>query len=141
MAINEPVFVDTIGWVALLNKDDQLHVQAVALWQQLEKLHRLLVSTDWILAETGNGLARTAARVKFGHLVQMFRKSPHSQLIAIDGELFQKALDLYSLAADKTWGLVDCASFVVMRQQGIVEAVTADHHFEQAGFRCLLQGS
>jgi predicted nucleic acid-binding protein len=37
------------------------------------------------------------------------------------------------------WSLVDCASFVVMRQQGIVEALTTDHHFEQAGFVRLLK--
>lgn len=38
---------------------------------------------------------------------------------------------------DKQWGLVDCISFVVMRERGIDEALTADHHFVQAGFRAL----
>lgn len=40
---------------------------------------------------------------------------------------------------DKNWSLVDCASFVVMRKHGILEALTADHHFEQAGFVRLLK--
>jgi len=30
--------------------------------------------------------------------------------------------------------LPDCISFTVMRDSGIAEALTADHHFEQAGF-------
>ncbi len=40
---------------------------------------------------------------------------------------------------DKEWSLVDCASFVVMQQRGIFEALTSDHHFEQAGFVRLLK--
>jgi predicted nucleic acid-binding protein len=40
---------------------------------------------------------------------------------------------------DKEWSLVDCASFVVMQHRSIVEALTADHHFEQAGFVRLLK--
>jgi predicted nucleic acid-binding protein len=50
----------------------------------------------------------------------------------------ERALQLYAERADKTWGLVDCASFVVMTEQGMTEAFTTDRHFEQAGFRCLL---
>jgi uncharacterized protein len=36
------------------------------------------------------------------------------------------------------WSLTDCISFAVMSQQGLAEALTADHHFEQAGFVVLL---
>ena len=37
------------------------------------------------------------------------------------------------------WSLTDCISFVVMRQYEIGEALTADRHFEQAGFTILLK--
>ena len=40
---------------------------------------------------------------------------------------------------DKEWSLVDCASFVIMKQRGVTEALTTDHHFEQAGFVRLLK--
>ncbi len=36
-------------------------------------------------------------------------------------------------------GLVDCISFVVMRERNIEAALTADEHFIQAGFRALLR--
>jgi predicted nucleic acid-binding protein len=39
---------------------------------------------------------------------------------------------------DKEWGIVDCFSFEVMRIRGMRFALTADHHFEQAGFIALL---
>jgi len=40
---------------------------------------------------------------------------------------------------DKEWSLVDCASFLVMRDEDIELALTADHHFEQMGFTALLR--
>jgi len=42
------------------------------------------------------------------------------------------------LFADKEWGITDCYSFAVMRSLGVNAALTADHHFEQAGFDALL---
>ena len=39
---------------------------------------------------------------------------------------------------DKEWGITDCISFVVMQDLGLVEALTTDEHFKQAGFRSLL---
>jgi predicted nucleic acid-binding protein len=46
---------------------------------------------------------------------------------------------LYHLRPDKQWSLTDCISFLVMSEEGITEALTADHHFEQAGFVALLK--
>lgn len=136
---NEAVFVDTSGWIALLSVDDILHGQAIDSLKELAASARPLVTTDWVLAETGNGLARLPARDKFVLAVERFMRSGHSQLVRISPETFRQALDLYAQVADKTWGLVDCASFVVMRHAGIHEALTVDRHFSQAGFQCLLE--
>jgi hypothetical protein len=35
---------------------------------------------------------------------------------------------------DKEWSLTDCISFVAMNERNITDALTSDHHFEQAGF-------
>jgi len=39
---------------------------------------------------------------------------------------------------DKTWGLTDCMSMVIMQEQELFIAATADEHFVQAGYRALL---
>ncbi|KAF5428591.1 hypothetical protein C5S39_11130 [Candidatus Methanophagaceae archaeon] len=51
----------------------------------------------------------------------------------------QRAIDFYRDREDKEWGLTDCISFIVMGDQGLTDALTADEHFEQAGFRALLR--
>jgi predicted nucleic acid-binding protein len=38
----------------------------------------------------------------------------------------------------KDWGLTDCISFVVMKDNGLSDALTTDSHFQQTGFQALL---
>jgi predicted nucleic acid-binding protein len=52
--------------------------------------------------------------------------------------MFARAFELYRSHLDKSWGLIDCVSFIVMRDFGLTEFLTADKHFEQAGFSALL---
>jgi uncharacterized protein len=49
-------------------------------------------------------------------------------------------MELFGDRPDKDWSLTDCISFIVMEERRITEALTGDHHFEQAGFRALLAG-
>ena len=138
MPSRNAVFLDTNGWIALLNADDQFHAQAAKHLRDCEVAHRPLITTDWVLAETGNGLARVPPRTKVVRAVEIFLASPSSRLVRVDGELFRDALAMYGRTDDKSWGLVDCASFVVMGRERIEDALTTDRHFGQAGFRCLL---
>ena len=140
MASN-PVFLDSNGWVALLNTRDPLHAQASALLRELGRTGRPIVRTDWIVAETGNGLARTPARTKLREAVARFQRSPQFRIVSVSQDPMERALKLYSERADKTWGLVDCASFTVMSDAGNFDTFTTDRHFEQAGFTCLLPAS
>jgi predicted nucleic acid-binding protein len=67
------------------------------------------------------------------------KNSPYVDIIHVDAQLDSQAWDLLVERSDKEWSLVDCTSFVVMRRAGIVEALTTDRHFEQAGFVRLLK--
>jgi len=53
--------------------------------------------------------------------------------------LFLSALAHFKKYSDKSWGLVDCVSFIVMQQKGIAHALTADRHFEQVGFIAMMR--
>ena len=60
-------------------------------------------------------------------------------IIPASQELFDAGIELYSGRPDKSWPLTDCISFVVMKSYGLTDALTGDHHFEQAGFKALMK--
>jgi uncharacterized protein len=78
-------------------------------------------------------------RPRLTAFIEGLKASPHVDIVHVDPTLDAQAWQLFTERPDKGWSLVDCASFVVMRQRGILEAFTTDHHFEQAGFVCLLK--
>lgn len=135
------VFLDTQGWLALLNSADGLHANADRVWRDLGGRGYQVVLTDWVVAETGNGLARSQIKNRFAEAVQLIDRSVRSELIFVNQALLRRALEMYERHQDKSWGLVDCASFIVMADASITEAFTSDRHFEQAGYRCLLPTS
>ncbi len=60
-------------------------------------------------------------------------------MVRLDADLFDRGFELYKRHTDKKWGLVDCISFVVMRDRGVMDALTTDTDFRQAGFNPLFR--
>ena len=129
-------FADTSFYVAAVNPRDALHDLAN---EQAGRLRGTIVTTEYVLVEVGNWLARSGDREVFVQLVRQVQADPRTAVVSSNSSLFQQGLDLYSHRLDKDWSLTDCISFVVMREYGLREALTADHHFEQAGFVALLK--
>lgn len=134
----KPVFADTSFYVALFGPGDVHHATAVGLSRELR---RVVVVTEFVLLELANALARASSRKLFVDLLPQLRTNPNVIVVAVSPELFARGYSLYADRADKDWSLTDCISFVVMEQEGITDALTADRHFEQAGFTALLPGS
>jgi predicted nucleic acid-binding protein len=128
----DAVVLDTGGILALLNEDDEYHASAVSVFQQFEKNNRRFVTTDLVLAEVGNSLSRPAHRAPCYRFIRALIDDAHTDVVFVDGMLFNAALAGYHAHHDKTWGLVDCVSFEVMRASKSREAFTADRHFQQA---------
>ncbi len=131
-------FVDTFYVVALVNKRDEFHEKANELVFEFD--NQPLLTTDAVLLEIGNSLARNNKQ-KSIEVISQFISAEEIEIVRLDETLFNKAFDLYKNHADKSWGLVDCISFVVMKEQNITDALTCDKHFAQAGFRALLLDS
>jgi uncharacterized protein len=130
-----PIFIDTLFVVASISPRDQYHSQAVKLAGELDG--QPLLVTDAVLLEIGNALARSH-KVQAAEVIKHFLTSQEIEVVHLTPELFGKAFDLYQAYEDKTWGLTDCISFVVMREAGVTGALTFDRHFEQAGFQVLM---
>jgi uncharacterized protein len=131
----KPVFADTVYYLALINPRDHF---AAAAAQFTADFAGAFVTTAWVLAEVANSLSRGPNRGLFVELYRDLTDDTRVTVVPPGQHLFDEAVELYSQRRDKEWSLTDCASFLVMRRYGLTDALTADHHFEQAGFTILL---
>lgn len=130
-----PRFADSFYFLALLNTRDASHAEALRSAAELLPI----VTTAWVLTEVADALAAPPNRPLVRRLIEGFRTLRTVEVIPADADLFDRGLDLYFRRPDKGWSLTDCISFVVMSDRGLTDALTGDHHFEQAGFRALLR--
>jgi uncharacterized protein len=99
----------------------------------------LRITTDWVITEIADGLSKIHDRERFMDLYRHIQLSPAIRVVPASRPLLEEAIALYASRPDKDWPLTDCVSFVVMRDEGITQALTGDQHFEQAGFTALLK--
>ena len=130
------VFADAFYFVARLNRRDQHHERVL---EYSRNLHARLLTSDWVLMEVADALAASECRVRMRDFMLHLRGLPLCEIIPASRDLLDRATDLYHQHADKEWTLTDCTSFVIMREREVREALTADRHFEQAGFVALLR--
>jgi hypothetical protein len=138
-AMANKVFLDATALIALAVPRDQHHATASALMETVLARRTKMVTTRAILLEVANYLARPKLRPAVIAALEECERDPLIEIIPLSEELFAEGFSFFCQHADKSWGLTDCISFVVMRKRGISEALTADDHFEQAGFVPLLK--
>jgi predicted nucleic acid-binding protein len=129
------LFADTSYFVALVGPADQFHKRAIEL---SESLLGHVITTEYVLVETGGMLSRPEDRHAYVNLVRDLESDPSVQIVPASQALFRTGFDLFARRPDKEWSLVDCLSFVTMKQRRLEGALTADRHFVQAGLRALL---
>lgn len=130
------VFADTFYYIALLFPNDVAHQQATAFTASLKGR---MVTTAWVLTELANAMSAPRNRIKLLAFLDHLRNDSAITIVPATQELFDEGMELYRNRPDKEWSLTDCISFVVMGRDGLTEALTGDHHFEQAGFTALLK--
>jgi hypothetical protein len=130
------LFADTSFFFAFLNLRDEHHQSAVDF---MARYHGTIVTTNWVLVELGNYLAASRYRRVFVEFVHRLCRDSRFAIISAHDVLFERGLRLYQRREDKRWSMTDCISFVVMHEQSLTNALTADHHFQQAGFEVLLK--
>ncbi len=129
-------FLDTAYVLALLNPNDIYHRQAKALLLSMQSAQEIWI-TEAVLIEIGNALARSN-RSAAAAFINSCYVTPNVRVVPVDSPLLKRAIDFYNNREDKEWGLTDRISFIVMLDCGLTEALTADEHFQQAGFKALL---
>lgn len=132
------VFLDASYPIALASPRDACHATAKVLARRLEEETTRLITTRAVLFEIGNALARARHREAAIQILDAIESDAQIEIVPVSEDLYGRAFLLYRQRRDKEWGLTDCVSFTVMRERGLSDALTADEHFRQAGFRALL---
>jgi uncharacterized protein len=127
------VFADTFYWIALLNPADTFHRVAELLPVSERIVTSLAVQLEVLDAFSSSPALRPAAI----HFWNCTTQDPQVTVVPLDGKLLADAMTLFGSRTDKAWSFTDCISFEIMRLRGIVAALSADHHFRQAGFETL----
>ena len=133
------VFADAGYWIALFNPRDQLHAKAITVSTTLQG--RPIVTSQMVLTEFLNHYAALGPpfRQRAVQVVRSLQDDADVEVVPQTDAQFTAALTLYAQRPDKEWGVTDCASFLIMQEQGITEALAHDDHFHQAGFIPLLR--
>src|SRR5919109_309850 len=108
-SVPNQIFIDTLFVIALINRRDQYHQQAVDLADQFEG-HPSLV-TDAVLLEIGNALARSYKQEAI-EIIEQFLAAEEVEVVHLTPRLFTQGFTLYKSHPDKAWGLIGCISFI-----------------------------
>jgi predicted nucleic acid-binding protein len=132
------IFADAVYWVAVANRHDQSNARVVTAMRLLGQA--ILVTTEEVLDEflahySSHG---TVLRNLASATVEKALSNPLVIVRPQSHQSFLGGLALYKARPDKEYSLTDCISMEAMRQEGITEVLTHDHHFRQEGFTLLL---
>lgn len=130
------MFLDTSGLLAYLDASAASHADAETFFYAAPS--RLIHS--FVLAEfVALCQARKLNREMTLSFVTDLLQNPEIEIIWVDELLILAALEFMKTRLDKDYSLCDAISFLIMKERTLTEALTTDHHFEQAGFRRLLR--
>ena len=126
-------------WIALWNPKDALHDRAIGIADQLGTC--AVVTTQMVLTEALDAMAGMGEfrRKVAAQMVQELEDNSDVEIVRQTDSQFKAAVERYASRSDQRWGLTDCASFLVMEEYTLTEALAYDQDFEQAGFVALLR--
>ncbi len=135
------LFADSGYWIAIMYPDDQLHRRARQMAAGLASAQ--IVTTQMALTEALNFMSDLGEfRRQFAsEMVQHLQNDPDVEIVPQTDAQFRAAVERYAARSDQRWSLTDCASFLVMEERNLTEALAYDRDFQQAGFVALLRGS
>jgi predicted nucleic acid-binding protein len=129
---NRTVFIDTSAFYAIMDKSDLFHESAAKAWIQLVENDIPLITSNYIIVES---TALIQARLGF-EAAQLWYKDMliMSATAWIDEKIQDMAFELWMGLGRKKLSLVDCSSFILMRNNDIDYFFGLDNHFEEQGF-------
>ncbi len=136
---NRRVFVDSSAYLALLDEDDEHHVEAEQITAQLARARYRLFTTNVLLIEAHALILSSLGIIVAGRFLRDVARGATTivRVRASDESRAQAILFRYT---DKGFSFADAISFVVMERLQIRNAFTFDRHFARYGFVAVRAG-
>ena len=135
---NEPVFVDTSAFYALMGRSDAHYVRAAGSWRHLLEKDLRLYTSNYIIVET---LALFQSRLGFKAATLWYQDVMSlAEVLWIEDLLHNLAHTLWLSLGPKKVSVVDCISFITMRHHKVQTAFAFDRHFEEQEFEIVRKG-
>ena len=126
------IFVDTSFWVALRNRRDPHHTQAVGLLKK--HADSKLVTSNHVRGETWTFLRRRMGHSSAVDFLDAVDRSERITVIRVRDDLEEQALAWLRRRDEREYSFVDATSFAMMRSRDITQALAFDGDFAAAGF-------
>lgn len=126
------IFVDTSFWVALRNRRDRHHSEAVGLLQRHAESR--LVTSNHVQGETWTFLRRRMGHASAVDFLDALERSERIEIFRLEDELEKEALRWLRRRDEREYSFVDATSFAFMRSREISQALAFDGDFGAAGF-------
>ena len=130
-----PVFLDTVGLVALWDRSDQWHIPASQAFQLFSEKRANLYTSSLVLLECANAAARRPYRALVAALHHKMETT--GRVFHPTTQDLENAWSDYRQGAPGDPGVVDLISFRAMQQLKIERAFTNDRHCRAAGYEVL----
>jgi uncharacterized protein len=127
------LFVDTSALYALLVGTETGSDAVAEVFTGALESGRVLITTSYVLVESTALLQRRFGLEAMHDLEE--RIVPALRVHWVRAETHRQGVALLRRLNQRHISLVDCVSFVVMRSEGIVEALALDDDFVAQGFR------
>ena len=118
----KPIFVDTSALIAIGNMRDSFHSQAVKVRDELKQFGRIFITTNAILLEFGNAFSQVNLRPTAVKMIEAVRSSSKWKCVSTDETLVERGFQKFKQINDREWGLVDCISMIVSKDNEITFA-------------------
>ncbi|MCP4006549.1 MAG: PIN domain-containing protein, partial [bacterium] len=115
------IFVDTSFWVALRNRRDPHHTQAVGLLKK--HADSRLVTTNHLRGETWTFLRRRMGHSSAVDFLNAVDRSERVTVLRVEDDLEEEALAWLRRRDEREYSFVDSTSFAMMRSREITQAL------------------
>jgi uncharacterized protein len=129
------IFIDTGAFIARFVERDQYHAAAIAFWNELAASGLRCLTSNLVISETLNLLARrTTHDFAARQGLELYRSNVLTILRSNASDEID-ALSWFHRLADQGVSFTDCSSIALMKREQIKEIFAFDRHFVHAGIR------